>query len=140
MLHAVPFALAQGTLEDYQRAQRFLPGNLQHSIYVADVSAHWIHKTDRFWYHKESPQGSEFIVVDADRNTVAPAFDHARLASALSHSTKKDISASELPFDTIEFSEDEKSISFDLEKSHWTCTLANYGISAYYQSRDGVYG
>lgn len=126
LFHAGPFALAQGTLEDYQRAQRFLPGNLRHSIYVADVSAHWIDKTNRFWYHKESPQGSEFIVVDAERNTVAPAFDHAKLASALAKSTKRDISASDLPFDTIEFSEDEKSVSFELDKSHWACTLANY--------------
>jgi hypothetical protein len=126
LLYAGPFALAQGTLEDYQRAQRFLPGNLRHSIYVADVSAHWIDKTDRFWYHKESPQGSEFIVVDAERNTVVPAFDHAKLASALSTSSKRDISASDLPFDTIEFAEDQKSVSFELEKSHWTCTLANY--------------
>src|SRR5207248_4724844 len=121
-----PSASAQGTLEDYQRAQRFLPGNLRHSIYVAEVSAHWIDKTNRFWYHKENQQGSEFIVVDADRNTVAPAFDHAKLASALSHSTKRDISASDLPFDTIEFAEDQKSISFELEKSQWTCTLADY--------------
>jgi dipeptidyl-peptidase-4 len=126
LLYAGPFTLAQGTLEDYQRAQRFLPGNLRHSIYVADVSAHWIDKTDRFWYHKESPQGSEFIVVDAERNTVVPAFDHAKLASALSTSSKRDISASDLPFDTIEFAEDQKSVSFELEKSHWTCTLANY--------------
>src|SRR5207248_3950888 len=97
------WSFAQGTLGDYQRAQRFLPGNLRHSIYVADVSAHWIDKTNRFWYHKESPQGSEFIVVDADRNTIARAFDHARLASALSHSTNREVSASDLPFDTIEF-------------------------------------
>src|SRR5438874_7772809 len=109
-------SLAQGTLEDYQRAQHFLPGNLRHSIYVADVSAHWIGKTDRFWYHKESPQGSEFIVVDAERNTVAQAFDHAKLASALSHSTKREFSPSDLPFDTIEFAEDQKSIRFELEK------------------------
>jgi len=33
-------SLAQGTLEDYQRAQHFLPGDLRYSIYVADVSAH----------------------------------------------------------------------------------------------------
>src|SRR5213082_2070222 len=119
LFQLLPCAFTQGTLEDYQRAQRFLPGNLRHSIYVAEVSAHWMDKTNRFWYHKDSPQGSEFIVVDADRNTVAPAFDHARLASALSQSTKREISASDLPFDTIEFAEDQKSVSFELEKAHW---------------------
>src|SRR5436305_4516825 len=86
------WSFAQGTLADYQRAQRFLPGNLRHSIYVADVSAHWIDKTNRFWYHKESPTGSEFILVDADRDTVTPAFDHQKLAAALATSSKRNIS------------------------------------------------
>src|SRR5437773_7206989 len=88
----LPCAFAQGTLSDYQRAQRFLPGNLRHSIYVADVSAHWLDKTNRFWYHKVSPKGSEFILVDAGRNTVAPAFDHEKLAAALARLTKHEYS------------------------------------------------
>ena len=41
---------------------------------------------------------TEFILVDAERNTSAPAFDHARLAAALSHAAKRDYSASDLPF------------------------------------------
>src|SRR5437762_4137788 len=94
---------AQGKLEDYQRAQRFLPGNLRHSIYVADVSAHWIDKTNRFWYHKVSPKGTEVVLVDADHNTAGPAFDHEKLAAALSRSAKKQFSASDLPFEDIEF-------------------------------------
>ncbi len=125
LVHAGSTALAQGKLEDYQRAQRFLPGNLRHSIYVAEVSPHWIDKTNRFWYHKESPKGSEFILVDADHNTVAPAFDHEKLAAALSRLTRKTVSASDLPFDTIEFADDQRSISFEIEKSRWTCTVTD---------------
>jgi dipeptidyl-peptidase-4 len=117
---------AQGTLGDYQRARRFLPGDLRHSIYVADVSAHWLDKTNRFWYHKVSPKGSEFILVDANRNTVAPAFDHEKLASALARLTKHEYSATDLPFDTIEFTDDQKAIRFPLEQSQWTCTLSDY--------------
>src|SRR5205085_11408874 len=86
------WSFAQGTLEDYQRAQRFLPGNLRHSIYVADVSVHWVDKTNRFWYHKTNPKGTEFILVDADHNTAGPAFDHEKLAAVLSRSTKKQCS------------------------------------------------
>ena len=119
-------SLAQGTLEDYQRAQHFLPGDLRYSIYVADVSAHWVGKTNRFWYHKVSPKGSEFILVDADHNTVAPAFDHEKLAAALSRNTKTEYSASDLPFDTIEFADDHKSIRFQIDKVQWTCTLNEY--------------
>src|SRR5256885_16522815 len=86
LLFLVPSAaLAQGTLEDYQRAERFLPGNVRHLAYVADVSPHWIEKTNRFWYRRVGQKDTAFILVDAEKNTSSPAFDHERLASALSH-------------------------------------------------------
>src|SRR5438034_7217449 len=123
VLVACLMSLAQGTLEDYQRAQHFLPGDLRHSIYVADVSAHWVDKTNRFWYHKVSPKGSEFIFVDADHNSAGPAFDHEKLAAALTRITHREFSATDLPFDTIEFSDDQKSLRFHLDGSQWTCAL-----------------
>ena len=77
-------AVGQGTLEDYQRAVRFLPGNLRHKVFPGDVSPHWVDKTDRFWYRRLNPKGADFVLVDADQNKVSPAFDHGRLAAALS--------------------------------------------------------
>src|SRR6185437_16019707 len=82
-------ANAQGTLEDYQRAQRFLSGNMRSIVSVANIRPTWIEGSDRFWYRSDGPKGSEFIVVDATKNTSAPAFDHARLADALSHASRQ---------------------------------------------------
>jgi dipeptidyl-peptidase-4 len=118
-------AMAQGTPEDYLRAQQFLPANLRRSVYVADVSAHWINKTNRFWYQKVSPKGSEFVLVDANHNNSASAFDHERLAAALSRGSKRRYSSSELPFDTIEFTDDGRAIRFKIDKTQWTCTLSS---------------
>ena len=126
LLFASPTAHAQGKLEDYQRAQQFLPGNLRHLVYVADVNPHWIEKTSRFWYRKTSPQGSEFVLVDANQNTTAPAFDHARLAESLSRATKHEISALALPFTDIEIVDNGKAIRFSLDNGQWTCPLATY--------------
>ena len=119
-------AFGQGKLEDYQRAQQFLPGNLRHLVYLADVNPRWIEKTSRFWYRKSSSSGSEFILVDAERNTSAPAFDHARLAEALSHAAKQEFSASDLPFRDFDFVEDNKAIRFSIETAQWTCSLDSY--------------
>ncbi len=119
-------ALAQGRLEDYQRAQQFLPGNLRHIVYLADVNPHWIEKTSRFWYRKASPGGSEFILVDAEHNTSSPAFDHARLAAALSTAAKQEFSATDLPFREFEFVEEGKGIRFSLDSAEWTCSLVSY--------------
>src|SRR5215831_1453855 len=126
LLAVSPAVFGQGTLEDYQRAQRFLPGNLRHLVYIAEVNPHWIEKTNRFFYHKSSPGGSEFILVDPERNTSVPAFDHARLATALSHAAKQDYPASDLPFSDFEFVDGGKAIRFSIDKAQWKCLLDSY--------------
>jgi dipeptidyl-peptidase 4 len=119
-------AFAQGTLDDYQRAERFLPGNVRHLVYTAYVNPHWIEKTNRFWYRKAGMQGTEFILVDAEQNTSGPAFDHERLAAALSRAAKQDYVASALPFSEIEFVDSGKAIHFSVGDAQWNCVLATY--------------
>src|ERR1700730_4249318 len=121
-----PAVLGQGTREDYERAQQFLPGNLRRHIYVADVTPHWIAKSDRFWYRKAGPKGTEFLLVDPTQAATKPAFDQARLAAALSREAKHDYKSTELPFDSFEFTEDEQSIHFEIEAVAWTCNLDSY--------------
>jgi dipeptidyl aminopeptidase/acylaminoacyl peptidase len=123
-------AAAQGTLEDYQRAERFLPGNLRHHVFPADVTPHWIEKTDRFWYRKLSPKGADFILVDAEHNTSAPAFDQVRLATALSQAANQTYSATDLPFSDFEFVDGGNAIRFAIDDERWTCTLATYECRA----------
>jgi dipeptidyl-peptidase 4 len=117
---------AQGTLEDYQRAQKFLPGNARHLFTSGDVMPHWIEKTDRFWYRSGGVNGSQFILIDAEQNTSNPAFDHARLAEALSHASKQSYDASKLPFDTFDFVDKGKGIHFEIDSTQWTCNLDSY--------------
>jgi dipeptidyl-peptidase 4 len=119
-------AFAQGTLEDYQRAQRFLPGNLRHVVFVADIDPHWIEKTNRFWYRRMSPKGAEFILVDADKNAVAPAFDQTELAKKLSQASNRQYEALDLPFTDVEFVDDTKAIRFQIDNTPWTCQLSSY--------------
>src|SRR5881392_855254 len=87
---SVPICPAQGTREDYQRAEQFLPGNLRHRIYVAEVAPHWISKKNRFWYRKVGTNATEFLLVDPDQNSSGPAFDHSRLAASLSKALKRE--------------------------------------------------
>jgi dipeptidyl-peptidase 4 len=126
LFHALPLAFAQGTLEDYQRAERFLPGNVRHLAYVADVSPHWIEKTSRFWYRKVGLKDTEFVLVDAEQNTSGPAFDHERLAAGLSRAAKQDYSPSDLPFSEIEFVEKGRAIHFSVADAQWKCSLDTY--------------
>ena len=125
LLLALP-AVAQGTLEDYQRAERFLPGNLRHHAFPGDVMPHWVEKTSRFWYRRATPKGGDFILVDAEQNTVGPAFDQTRLAAALTQASQQNYSPADLPFQDFDFVDNGKAIRFSLDGAQWTCQLANY--------------
>ena len=106
---------AQGTLEDYARADA-LRERTRGKVFGGRVEPHWFADGDRFWYRSDRADGArEFIVVDAVAGTRRPAFDHARLAAALTRATEKPHEATRLPFERIEIAED-GSIRFEARR------------------------
>jgi dipeptidyl-peptidase-4 len=69
-------AFAQGTLQDYRRAEQFLPWNSRTLVLNEKIEPHWLGETDRFWYRKESRQGEAFVLVDARTGEQSPAPGH----------------------------------------------------------------
>jgi hypothetical protein len=67
LLVAALSARAQGTLDDYQRAERFLLQKMRKLVFSGDVAPHWIEKSNRFWYRAVGPKGAEFKLVDAEK-------------------------------------------------------------------------
>lgn len=121
---------AQGRLEDYQRAERFLPENAKRLAFEGSVIPNWIEKSPQCWYLKETPEGKEFIFYDAAQQLRRPAFDHERLAASLSKATGRVSEPQELPFNFFEFVEGRSAIEFDLEGSRWKCGLTVNGCKA----------
>jgi dipeptidyl-peptidase-4 len=127
LLILIPLAAQQQlTREDYARAERYLIWNINKLVFKTQVIPHFIGKSDRFWYKNNTRDGKEFVVVDPALNTRQPAFDQVKLAAALSAASGKAYEAKDLPFDMFEFIKDGKAIQFDIEKTRWTCELANY--------------
>src|SRR5262245_54548591 len=48
---------------------------LTHKVLNLDVTFHWIAGSDRFWFKKETPEGHEFIVVNASNGKQSLASD-----------------------------------------------------------------
>ena len=72
----------------------------------------WIENSTKVWYRKAVKGGNEFVLADAATKTKAPAFDHAKLAAALSTATSQKYTALELPFTTFTFVDSQRAIEF----------------------------
>src|SRR5262245_8365229 len=110
------------TAADYARAEKFMNYNTSPLVLRTGVRPTWM-PDERFWYRIATGNGNEFILVDPARGTRNPAFDHAKLAAALSAASGKKYEAFKLPFQQFEFSSDGKTISFNVERQRWTCDL-----------------
>jgi dipeptidyl aminopeptidase/acylaminoacyl peptidase len=88
---------AQGTLADYQRAQS-LEAKARGLVVNAPGAIAWIGESDHFWYPRSVAGGTEFVLVDAAARTKKLAFDHDRLAAAISSATGEKYTGLTLPF------------------------------------------
>lgn len=116
------------TAEDYRRAQTFLSSHTAPLIFRANVQPKWIDE-DRFIYRNTIPEGHEFLRVDAGTATRSRAFDHTRLAAAISAAADTSIDAFHLPFATSGMSDDGKSVRFRLNGTKLICDLEVYTCS-----------
>lgn len=115
----------QLTAKDYEHAEKFLNYNTAPLIDHENVNAVWF-DGDKFWYRVLTAKGSEFILVDPVKKTRSAAFDQQKLAASLSKAAGRQYEADMLPFNSISFSADGKSIIFEADGKQWSCNLQTY--------------
>jgi dipeptidyl-peptidase-4 len=126
--HLCALLPAQGTKADYQRAKNFskLTAN---KVFKSRLTPRWFADNTRFWYRNDLSGGArEYILVDAVKAVRQPAFDHQRLANALSKALGRDVDARRLPIDRLEFSDDGSAILIRSDGKTWHCDLQNYEL------------
>lgn len=111
------------TAADYAHAEKFMTYNTSSLVFQNSVRPNWL-PDDRFWYRNTIADGSEFILVDPARGTRAAAFDHAKLAVALSKAAGAVFAAHQLPFQEIELSPDSQFVRFTAVSKKWKCDVA----------------
>ena len=118
----------KGTRDDYVRAERFLGVNAQELVTNDAVHPHWIGGAgDRFWFRNRTARGYEFVVVDAATGARRPAFDHARLAAALSMASDTSVDPDKFVFREIRFVNGARAVRFSTGKGkQWQCDLTTY--------------
>lgn len=122
-------ALAQGTVEDYNRAYELREKYNSKHVFYSNVNPQWIDGTNLFWYVRNTPEGNEYVKVDAGKQKRTALFDQQKLSAALESSTGKDIDPMQLPIqrchvtpgaDTLRFVYEGKRWCFDIRRNRLT--------------------
>jgi dipeptidyl aminopeptidase/acylaminoacyl peptidase len=90
----------------------------------------WEESSDTFVYRKTVDGGHEFVLVDAAAQTKQPAFDHEKLAAALSAASGEDYKAVTLPFQRFHFAADRAAMDFIVNGVRWRCDLHAWTCSS----------
>jgi hypothetical protein len=69
------------------------------------------------------------VIVDAATNAKSPAFDHEKLAAALSKISGASFTVVTLPFSTIRFIDHERYLEVVVAEFRWKCSLAEYSCA-----------
>ncbi len=99
----LPDAFGQGTAADYARANGLREARAG-SVYKTRVEPHWLSDGDRFWYRNSlADKKNEFILVEANKGLRRPAFDHAKVAAALTKALGYSVDAERLPITSLDY-------------------------------------
>jgi dipeptidyl-peptidase 4 len=114
----------QYTAQDYAAAERFMSYNVNPLAFKGAIHPQSL-EDGRFWYREVDASGASFMIIYPAKGTRAPAFDQAKLAAALSTSSKGTIKddARHLKLNGLAMSENDMVLSFTSSDIPFRCDL-----------------
>ncbi len=118
----------QLTALDYARAERMLGASTSPLVSGTAGRVSWL-PDGRLYYRATTADGAEFVIVNPARRTREVAFDHVRLATALSSASGTAIDGKRLPFPAIELSADARTLTASVRGTSYNCDLRAYSCA-----------
>ncbi len=118
----------QFTVADYEKAAAHMDRSLYGLVYNQVSESNFVGE-NYLVYNTTNKEGRKFILVDAITKTKTAAFEHQKLADALSKELNKELTAKDLPIYSVSFSEDLKELYFTASRQKYVCTLDDYSLS-----------
>ncbi len=109
--------------ERYKRANEVQKVLYQNVILNGVVYPHWIDKTDKFWYGKETAKGKEYMLIDAENQKKISLFDHDDLANKLITMTGKEVNSEDLPLKEFKITPQLDVAFFNAFGNYWEYNL-----------------
>ncbi len=117
LINIVSAQKSEYTRANYAQAARFAPKKVDKMVFSLNVDAHWLKKSDRFWYMYETTDGKKWYIIDAVKGEKKQLFDNAVLAAKLTRITNDAMDAQHLNIDSMRFVKDENWIQFEVKSS-----------------------
>ena len=111
-------------------ADRFNPTTLKPVMYSSAVEPRWLGKSDSLWYNWRDRTGSHFYLAVPATKTKRPLFDQIKLAAALTEVGHRAFDAQDLPFKTLNFTKNHKSIRFSVDSVRYDWNLASESLKS----------
>ena len=80
---------------------------------------------NRLTYRSHTKQGEQFFIIDAESKEKNLAFDHQKLAAALSLATEQEVNTQKLPFTSFD-EINKKTISVKIKDNFYQCDIKGY--------------
>lgn len=120
-------ATCQITKADYTRAESFYRKNVSKKIFHLEIQPHWLTDGTGFWYQTNTREGEQYYKVSIPGYQRTLAFDHQKLAQALSGVAGKTITAQSLAIKDLEW-KSATQITFQVESKRYQTDLQTYQI------------
>ncbi len=100
------------------------------NVYKSRINAQWSEDNTHFWYRNDLAKGHrEFVLVDMDKGMRRLAFDHKKLADALSKISQNQVEAHKLPIDELSFDLSNDTVSFRAFGRFFICELKTHALT-----------
>lgn len=111
--------LAQGCIEDYNRAYSLREKYSAKHVLNGNLIPHWVSDTNIFWYIRDTENGKEYVKVDAGTCKRTSLFNHGKLAAALSNATGKSFNSYNLSLGNAQLDKNLNTFTFELDGKKW---------------------
>jgi dipeptidyl aminopeptidase/acylaminoacyl peptidase len=113
---------------DYARAEGFMSYNVDPLVLHTFTHPQWL-DGDRVWYRDRGVNGTTFVLADPAHASKAPAFDQAKLATAIAAFDPTHPDAEHLPITDFTLGSNGQTVLLDLRNGkHLSCDLSGPGV------------
>lgn len=121
------FIFAQNMSDLYKKADNY-GESFRSKYHYGAYNVQSIEDSHSFTYYTNTPKGTEYYIIDADKKVLNSAFDQERLATALAEVLDKEVDAYKLPISQVVLNKQLDTLYFSINNKDYYADLIKYTV------------